>query len=184
MEAYKGLEVLLCAAESLVARGVAFSLHLAGVGPELDRLRARFQRLPDVVIHDRILRPSEAIEEFQEACVVVLPYLDASQSGVTAAAFGNGRPVVASRVGGISDVVQDGINGLLVDANSITTLTDALTRVLGSRLLLNKLRRGAENSAATLMNWNEISAELVGQYRQLLGGQPARGKSAAKSDAD
>jgi glycosyltransferase involved in cell wall biosynthesis len=141
---------------------------LAGVGPELHRLGPRFQRLPNVVIHDRILRPSEAVKEFQEASIVVLPYLDASQSGVTAAAFGNGRPVVASRVGGICDVVQDGINGLLVDTNSIEALTDALARVLGSPPLLYQLRRGAERAAATLLNWDEISAELISQYRRLL----------------
>lgn len=167
MEAYKGLRVLLSATELLAARGVQFSLHLAGKGSELDRLRTSFERLPNVVIRGEFLAPPAAIAEFQEADIVVLPYVEASQSGVLAAAFGNSRPVVASRVGGLTDVVTHGVNGLLVKPNDPEALADALQAALESPSLLATLRHGAEGTARKFMNWDQIADETIQYYWDL-----------------
>jgi glycosyltransferase involved in cell wall biosynthesis len=168
MEAYKGLEILLAATQLLVARGLRFSLHVVGRGSDLERLRTRFECLPNVVMRLGFIRPVGAIAEFQEASVVVLPYLEASQSGVAAAAFANGRPVLATDVGGLTDVVDDGVNGLVIKPSDPKALADALEAMLDSPLLLQKMRDGARETARTLMNWNEIASELIEYYELLL----------------
>jgi glycosyltransferase involved in cell wall biosynthesis len=102
------------------------------------------------------------------AKVVVLPYLDATQSGVAAAAFANGRPVIASEVGGISEVVVSGANGLLVQPGNAAALADAIEHVLNSDVVWNQLREGAERTARTVLNWDEIADDVVQHYYYLL----------------
>ena len=61
---------------------------------------------------------------------VVLSYIEASQSGVAAAAFGAGLPVIATPVGGIIEQVQDGVNGVLAMRADALALAEAAKRLL------------------------------------------------------
>ena len=58
-------------------------------------------------------------------------------------AMGLGLPVIATDVGGLSDVVDDGVTGLLVEAEDPIALAEALVRVLGDDALADRLRSGA-----------------------------------------
>jgi glycosyltransferase involved in cell wall biosynthesis len=178
MEAYKGLDTLASAMDLLATRGSTnLVLHLAGRGPELTRLRERFRAMTNVAIQERFLTPSEVIAEFQEAAVVVVPYLEATQSGVVGAAFGNGRPVIASRVGGLVDVVRDGVNGMLIEEKNSVALAHALQTTLESRPRLGELRAGAEEAARTVMSWNRIASETIEHYEGLLENLELRTKT-------
>jgi glycosyltransferase involved in cell wall biosynthesis len=168
MEAYKGLEVLIDACERLRDRGVAFALTLAGKGPELDRLRGRIDTMPQIKVLDGWLTPLDAIREFQKAALVVLPYLEATQSGVLAAAVANGRPVVASDVGGIPDVVVDGRTGVLTPPGDAGALADALGRLLGEPATLARMGAAAAGLADADLNWDDIAAETAQMYHDLL----------------
>ena len=66
---------------------------------------------------------------FARADAVVLPYLSATGSGVIPLAYRYGCPVIASRVGGIPDVVADGSTGWLVESGNAVALADAIRRV-------------------------------------------------------
>lgn len=169
IEAYKGLETLLDAADILLKRGVVFSVRVAGRGSDLDRLRARIAALPNTSLNEGFLTPKEATEEFQSAAVVVLPYTDATQSGVAASAFANGRPVVATDVGGLSEVVTPEVNGLLVAPKRADELADALERILSSDELYETLSAGAREAARTKLNWQNIGRSTYALYRKMIG---------------
>ena len=80
-------------------------------------LRARAEQLGVGDAIDWRLRyvgPTEMAELFQRATAVVLPYRRASQSGVAYLAGAFARPLVATRVGALPDVIEPGISGLLV----------------------------------------------------------------------
>jgi glycosyltransferase involved in cell wall biosynthesis len=164
MEAYKGLETLLDAADELVRRNVHYHLVLAGRGPEIDRLAPRIGTMPDVEMKAAFLPPADAIAEFQRAALVVVPYLDATQSGVVAAAFGNGRPVVASRTGGLVDAVQDKVSGLFFEPGNSRQLADILEVLLSDTEYLGRLRSGARGEAAGKFNWDFIASQLPLSY--------------------
>lgn len=174
MEAYKGLEILLDAVDLLNARQTAFTLILAGDGPELSRLGERIAATRGVETRREFLTPAAAIAELQRAQIVVLPYTDATQSGVASAAFANARPVVASRAGGLIDVVRDGVDGILVPPGDARALADAIESMLAEA---EKFRAGAETAAAPLA-WSRIAAQLLdawnfrGQGRMLSDGVP------------
>ena len=81
----------------------------------------------------------------------MLPYRDASQSGIVPLAFANGRPVIATDVGSLSEVVSDGQNGLLVRDVSPAAIADAIVRVFEEAGLLDRLASGASATMTTGM---------------------------------
>jgi glycosyltransferase involved in cell wall biosynthesis len=80
-------------------------------------------------------------------------------------AFCRGRPVVASRVGGIQDLVEDGRNGLLVEPGDTPALADALVRVLTDRSLAERLASAAHASADF---WTSSPEEFASRIRALV----------------
>jgi glycosyltransferase involved in cell wall biosynthesis len=165
MEVYKGVDVLLEAFERLNRRGRAYTLVLAGEGPDFDKARA--ERTPGVIVINRFIPHDEAIAELQRASLVALPYLEATQSGVAAAAIGNGRAMVASAVGGLGDVVKDDKNGLLVPPGDPGKLADAIDRIFQEPGLLEKLSAGSAQSRDEL-SWATIASALSEAYRNVL----------------
>ncbi len=166
MEIYKGLEILMDAMDLLKARGRDYRLVLAGRGPERRRLAARMEGRSDVILLDRYITIAETTEEMQRASVVVLPYLDATQSGVAAAAIANGRPIIASATGGLVDVVQDGVNGLLVPPGDAAALADALDRVCQDPALRCALTEGAVARQPEL-SWERVAQTLTSAYASI-----------------
>lgn len=164
MEAYKGLEILVEALERLADAGQRVAIEIAGAGPELDRLQPRLAALPDVTTTNRYIPACELIDRIAASDCVLLPYLEASQSGVLAAAFANRRFVIASAVGGIVDLVADGENGLLVPPGDAAALAAAITRVAGDAALRERLRAGAGKTLDAQLGWDEIAAGLLADY--------------------
>lgn len=164
MEVYKGVEVLLDAAEILHDKNVPFELSVAGRGPELDRLQDRFRRLPEVTVRNGFVPPTEVIESIQNADCVVLPYLGATQSGVLAAAFAGRRTVIASDTGGLPDVVEHGRNGLLVPPGDPAALAAAVQALAEAGELRDRLQAGAAATAKGQLNWDRIGTELHGVF--------------------
>ena len=172
MEAYKGLETLLDAADLLRARGTAFRLIVAGRGPETSRLAGRLAAA-DIELRDRFISHDEAIALFQRASLVVAPYRDATQSAVVASAFGNARPVVVSAVGGLPDAVADGRDGVLVPPDDPRALADALAPLLDDDRQVESLVAGVRARVASELDWDRIAGRLESFYREVLAAQGA-----------
>ncbi len=162
MERYKGLEILLQAMQALHQQGVAVSLDVRGAGPELDRLQSAFRALPGCSVtlgHS----PRAALLQALAACdVVVAPYLQASASGVAAAAAANGRAIVASATGGLQEVVRPGENGVLSAPGDAQALAEGLLQALGDR---QRLGRGALALAEGAFAWRHTADAMVAALR-------------------
>jgi len=120
---YKGLEYLLEAFRQLDRQ--RFELIIAGEG-DLSDYRIEGANIRTL---NRFIPDEEMAALFNEAHVVALPYLSASQSGVAYMAFAFEKPVIATRVGALADVVIDGQNGFLIEPRSAEALAAALTRI-------------------------------------------------------
>jgi glycosyltransferase involved in cell wall biosynthesis len=119
----KGHETLLLAAALLRDRGLAFSLRLAGEGPEWSRLQRLVHelRLADRVAFLGPLSEGEVRAEYEQADIFALPcrkLANGDQDGlpnVILEAMAHGLPVVSTRLDGIVEAVVDGDSGLLAD---------------------------------------------------------------------
>jgi glycosyltransferase involved in cell wall biosynthesis len=165
IEAYKGLGILLDALDLL--RDVPFALRLviAGQGSDLQRFRARIAADPRIELIDRFIDAEEVPGLFLRSTIVVLPYLDASQSGVAAIAVSYRRPVIASEVGGLPDVIRQGESGILVPAADPEALAAAIRQVCGDPALLRRMSIGAEALAKGELSWQSISRAATEVYR-------------------
>lgn len=160
MEAYKGLDLLLAAATELRRRRDDFLLVLAGRGPLLDLYRSQFEALGCCEIHAEYISREQSIALFNSCDVVVAPYHEATQSGVVSLANAFARPVIGMAVGGLPDVIFDGVNGRLVRPGDHMSLAAALERALYTPGELDRLSEGARSIFTTRLS-NKIIAEAI-----------------------
>ena len=170
--AYKGLRYLLDASDILHGRGHDFRLVVAGTGSDLDHQRARIASAPWVQLIDRYIAPAEVPDLFQRAMCVVLPYTDATQSGVSAMALGSSRPVIATSVGDVPDVVLDGKTGLIIPPRNAKALADAMEKLLVDDRLRESLATGASLLAKEKLSWPHIANLTAATYGRAIVAHP------------
>lgn len=156
VRAYKGLGVLIDAMAKVVSE--VEDVRLLIVGEFYDgegEHRASIERLGladrTTVVAEYV--PDEDVDQyFALADCVVLPYLSATQSGITQVAQGAGVPMIASRVGGLPETVIEGENGLLVEPGDPDALAAAIGRFfredLGPILRARMASRSGEDEPA------------------------------------
>lgn len=130
LEKEKGLDELLSAFRNLAENSTAkIRLVLIGEGSIRDRLARRTIGEPDVLLTGA-LPPEEVALYLAAADVLVLPSWAEGTPNVILEALAAGRPIVATHVGGIPDVVRPGQTGLLVPPRDVPALTTALQNAL------------------------------------------------------
>jgi glycosyltransferase involved in cell wall biosynthesis len=127
---YKGLEFLI-RAEPMISQAIPNArIVIAGEGDDFEPYRRMMARPDRFVVHNRHISAAERDQLFREASVVVLPYVDATQSGVIPVAYSYGLAVVATRVGALAEAVDDGETGLLVPPRDPEALATAVIELL------------------------------------------------------
>nr|MDK2850581.1 hypothetical protein [Candidatus Cloacimonadota bacterium] len=136
---YKGLDVLLEAMPIILVAMPKIRLKIVGMvyGKEAPyrEMIQRFKLEKAVETDFRYVNDEEISSYFKQADLCILPYKTATQSGVIATAFSYDTPVVASNVGGLSEYIEDGVNGLLVPPNDPPALAAAVIKFYGNNLL-------------------------------------------------
>ena len=132
---YKGLDLLLDALDLLQDEDI----YLTIAGEAWTDCRALVDRIrrmagPNLDAHLEFVSDATAAALFQRADAVVLPYRAASGSAVTSLAYGYGKPVIASRVGGLIDAVTEGETGLFFDPSDAAALAHVLRNTSRAQL--------------------------------------------------
>jgi len=128
---YKGVEDAIAAMAHLRTDAVLLVAGECWEDPDRYRAAVAESGVADRVVLDFRYVPNEEIPVlFTAADAVVLPYRTATQSAVAALAFAFDRPVVATRAGGLAELVEDGATGALAPAADPASLAEAIDRVL------------------------------------------------------
>ncbi len=136
LEGYKGVGVLIEALRQLANHSQVRAV-VAGQG---DATAVMSTPLPaNVEIRNRMIKDTEAIDLFSRCSVVVLPYLDATQSALIAAAYFFGKPVIVTRTGALPEYVADGATGWVIEPNRPRELAQCLESALNDPVHLSKL---------------------------------------------
>ena len=104
---------------------------------------------------------------FAAADVVVLPYTMASSSGVLLSAYAYKRPVVASAVGGIPELVEDGLSGFLVPPADPRALAEAVCRLLRDPSLAANMGKRGQSMLTKRFDWLRIAGCASVLYQSL-----------------
>lgn len=140
----KGFDVLLRALGLLRDDGITLRAILAGEGAERRALEvdARSRGL-DMLTFAGWIRPEAVPDLLSSATIVVVPSRDESFGLVALEAHMAGRPVLATSVGGLPEIVEDGKTGILVEPEDPRRLADAVASMLSDRANLEKMGRRA-----------------------------------------
>jgi glycosyltransferase involved in cell wall biosynthesis len=165
LERYKAVDVLAEAWRLAAARVPDATLHLVGRGTLWEIPQALVRELPARTRWTESLPTPEVARALDEATVLVLPSRSEGLGRVVVEAFCRGRGVVGSRVGGIPDIVEDGVSGLLVPPEDARALADALVRALSDRALAEGLGAAAH---AAVQPWLATPEEYARRIRELV----------------
>ena len=159
----KGFDVLLRAFAAAALPG--HDLLLAGDGPERPALEAQAAALGlagRVVFTGRADRPA-AVSLFHGCDFFVLPSRQEPQGIVNLEAMAAGKAVLASRVGGVPEIVREGETGLLVPGEDVPALAAAMTRLAADPALRQQLG-DAGRARAQHFDWSAIAAQYLAIY--------------------
>jgi len=166
----KGADVLLRAAAILRDRGVAFRVVLAGAPfaptQPFQRLARELNIEDRVIFHLRYIDEEAVPSYFEAASVVALPYRAIDQSGLAIAALTMGRAIVATRIAGFAELVEQGECGLLVPVDDAKSLAAALERLLTDHGLRQRFETNARRYAETALAWKPIAEQTIDAYRE------------------
>ena len=169
----KGIDVLLEAVAVLASRGVDGRFALVGGGEGIPAYEEQARALG---IADRIrfagFRPTHEIATWLAACdLFCLPSRSEGLPNSILEAMGAGRAIVATRVGGLPDLIEDEGNGILVPSESPEELADALGALLGDAERRDRMAdRGRELLAERGLTWEATAARYLDFYRSLIDG--------------
>ena len=180
IEPLKGLDTLIKAVACLRVKDLAEPVHLAVIGgdpdaapEEMSAEMARIQRMCDDLTVGKMVaflgkRSQDTLPYYYSAAeVVVMPSHYESFGMVALEAMACGTPVIASQVGGLAFLVQDGVTGYHVPDDDDEALCEKLTALLGDASLRRTLGRNAAEYAQNYA-WEKIAAQIVGVYQDVI----------------
>ena len=187
---YKGLENLLAALRR--ARAVDRELYLVIAGKLIpygertpDSFRALFGEMGigESVLFRPDYVPMDAVGAyFAAADVIALPYLKTYQSGIVHLAYSFERPVIATRTGGLPEVVRDGKSGILVPVGDVGGFAEALVEIFRDGERLAGMGRYARHLSGTEFSWDAIARRHMALYEEVAAGAPEAREVASREE--
>jgi len=166
----KGVEFLLRALPGVLKRFPEARTQIAGSGRLLNHLKGMTEEL-GITRNVRFLGqiPYERMPVlYQEADIVVMPSLVEATSLACLEAMASGCAVVASRVGGLAELIEDGFDGLLVEPADPAQIADAVCKLLSEHDLRRHLGRKARQKVVKHFSWRAQARKVINVYHRLL----------------
>ena len=168
MTGVKRTDNILLALRGLRDRGVDACLLMVGDGPDRDQTERRAKEL-GVVRECFFLGYQDDVTGFLAAFdAFVLPSGNEGTPVSAIEALGAGRPVVATRVGGVPDVVRDGVDGYLVEAGDVAGLAEALARLAADPELRDRMGAAGRERVLPRYAVERLIDDVDRLYRSLL----------------
>jgi glycosyltransferase involved in cell wall biosynthesis len=165
LEAYKNINGLAAAWRRVVGRLPNARLVIVGKGSRQQVVDALLQEHPESVEYHRRLSSVEVAAALDHATLLVLPSWPEGLGLVVIEAFARGRGVVVTAAGGLLDLVDDGVEGILVPRADERALAAALVRVLTDRELATRLGAAAH---MRYRDWHSTPERFAEQLRELV----------------
>lgn len=170
---YKGFHYIVQAIARLVEQGIDARLHLAGDGPQkgyLVQLAGKLGITDRVTFHG-YLDHDRLVALYRDCDVFAMGSIEMTNFGrqdvipnVIAEAMATGLPVVSTKMGGIPELVVDGVSGMLVPQRDPAAMADGLAKIAKDKELGARLRAAALDRVATIWDRNRNLEELAHEF--------------------
>lgn len=172
IEPYKGVAILIQAFARVVAELPQARLIIAG---KANMPTQPYQSLISQLGLEKVIDtrfefiPTQQLPAYYGAAdVVVLPYLEASQSAALLTAYRYGKAVIVTQVGSLADTVTNGQNGLVIPPNDEDALATALIDILANRSRATEMGHHSQNLGLERHHWADIAHQTIAVYHELL----------------
>ena len=160
---YKGLEYLLDAMKIVHKECPSLKLVIAGGGKlYFDDSKYREDYF---IWENRFIELPELAGFLKKTLFAICPYKDATQSGVVQTAFSTGTPVVATNVGAMAEVIDDGITGYLVPRCDSANLAEKIIYLYTHQDVLKQMKDNIISMCEKDSTWDEIAVDYAKVYR-------------------
>lgn len=170
---YKGVDDLAQAFEQVYIENENARLIIAGMPTKHMDMKPLMQLInsltsKDAIILDSRYLPMEEIAPLMSIVhVVAYPYTKSSQSGAIQVAYAFGKAVVATKVGGFPDVIEDGKSGYLALSKSPREFASALIKVINNPGVAEEMGSYAKHLSETRFAWEPIARDILDVYLRL-----------------
>ena len=174
LDSKKGVEDLILATAIAARKGLTGRVRLAGVETAVGQRAALCRLIEQEGIADRVellglVRDREKARAFEEACAFVLPsYIEALPMALLEA-MSYGLPVIASKVGAIPEVIDDGVEGFLIDAGDVDALADRIARLSSNAALRERMGRAGRKRVEEHHTVEAMTSKIAHIYRVTAG---------------
>lgn len=165
-----GVEYLLHAVPEILADFPKTEIWFAGDG----RLMVRLRKMAEELKVDENVKfcghvPYERMPDlYRDTDIVVIPSLVEATSLACLEAMASGCGVVASNVGGLAEIIEDGVDGLLVEPANPAEIAKAVVRLLKDRELLKNIGERARKKVVSRFSWDVIAKQVLQLYTTVL----------------
>ena len=165
---YKGLDYLIRAQPIISKYMPNAKIIIAGRGENIKKYTRQIKDLNKYEIYNYRISNEQTASLFERSSLVVLPYIEGSQSGIIHLAYSFGKPVVATRVGSLHENIYNFKSGILVDPKDYRQLAASIIVLLRNKKQLNKMSLFARNLSLNEYSWNTLSDKTANLYNEVL----------------
>ena len=165
---YKGIEYLCQAMVEVKKQVPDATLTIAGGGKMYFDISS-YEKLDWVNVINRYVDMKELAGLLQRCAITVCPYTDATQSGVIMTSYSLCKPVVATDVGGLGEMVEHGNTGLLVPPKDVDALANAIIALLKNDTLRTDMEMCIKKEYFTgEKSWKAIAEKYIEFYKSMI----------------
>ena len=164
---YKGLDYLLPAIEQIHQQYPDCRLVVAGGGRYHFDI-SHYQSLDYIDIRNRFIPNEELVALIQNCVFMVCPYTDATQSGVSMSAFACNKPVIATNVGGLPEMVKHQRYGLIIKEKNVDALVRSITTLWRQADIVNTYSEQiCQDYNTGELSWRKIAENICSEYHRI-----------------
>ena len=157
---YKGVDQLIKYFSKLEKKE-KYYLKIFGSGKLENDSLDLIRKNNNITLVQRWIEESEIPKIICSSDIVVLPYIEASQSGVVPIALCSGIPILSSRLKGLEEQLKNGELGCFYDVESFSSFERSLEELSGNEEYYSRLSKQGQDFAADELSWNSISKKFI-----------------------
>lgn len=164
----KGIEYLCHAMQKVLVQRPELHVMIAGKGTFYFDVFP-YKDNPNFHFINRFITDEEQVSLITHSEAVICPYVDATQSGVVMSAFALNKPVIATNVGGLPEMIESGRHGILVEPRDIKGLAKAIIATADQSLMKEMSEHIKDDFQMGGKSWEAIALEIKDIYSKLIG---------------
>ena len=165
---YKGLKHLIKAGSLIKKEHPEAKIVIAGTGDSMAPYSDLINNNDVFIIKNYRIPNNEVDELFQKCSFVILPYIDASQSGVISTAYSYGKPVIVTNVGSLSQYVIENQTGFVIPSRDSSAIADSALKLLKDPNLKDRMSKSVLKLSNSIMSWPVIAQKTITSYKNTI----------------